>query len=83
MKNFNIKILSKKPEKIDGLLSLWGQITIGNFTERFVIPLDSWSIDQYIQQWKEGLTHIKTHDVSCLVTAVQNLYTNPLIPIVS
>lgn len=79
MKRFNIEVTSKKPEKIDGLLSHWGRITIGDFSEEFVMPLNSWTLDQYKQQWQNGLEQIKNHDFSCLVVTVQNLESSPLI----
>jgi len=76
---FSIQIISKKPKKIWGLLSYEGQIIIGDFQEKFVMPLNSWNIEQYKQQWQEGIKRIKTKPVSCLVATVQNLYTHPLI----
>jgi hypothetical protein len=79
MKQFNIEIISKKSEKIDGLLSYWGKITINDFSKRFVMPLNSWTVEQYKQQWKEGIERLKTHNNSCLVTTIQNLDKNPLI----
>jgi hypothetical protein len=79
MKKFSIEVITKKPKKIYGLLSHEGQITIGDFKETFAMPLNSWKIEQYQQQWKEGLARIKTHDYSCLVSVVQNLNANPLV----
>lgn len=55
MKQFDVKTITQTPEEIDGLLSYWGRITIGSFSERFVMPVDSWKLEQYKQQWKEGL----------------------------
>lgn len=79
MKKFNIEVISKKAEKTDGFLAYVGQIVIGDFTERFDIPIDSWSIEQYKQQWKEGIKRLEKHDYSCLVVTAQNLRYNPLI----
>jgi hypothetical protein len=79
MKKFKIEVTSKKPKKLYGILSHTGQVTIGDFKENFTIPLDTWTLENYEQQWKEGLERIKTHDVSCLVVTVQNLSTNPLV----
>ena len=79
MKKFKIEVISKRAEKIDGLVSYWGRITIGNFSERFVLSVDSWSLNDYKQQWADGLELIKSNYVSCLVVLAQNLRTNPLI----
>lgn len=79
MNKFNIKVMTKMPKMVDGLLSLWGKITINDFNEWFVMPLQDWSITQYQKQWTQGLQRIKTHDTSCLVTTVQNLKYNALI----
>ena len=73
MKNFSIEIISKTPQKIDGQLSYWMRITIGNFVERFLLPIENWSLNQYFKQWEEGIERIKIKNSSCLVTAVQNL----------
>jgi hypothetical protein len=75
MKTFNIEVISKKPKKIDGLLSYWGRTTIGDFTERFVIPVEDWTLEEYLYQWKAGLERIKTNNSSCLVMTVENLNT--------
>ena len=76
MEKFEIKIISKKPKKIWGLLSHKGQISIGEFKESFIMPLNSWTINDYKQQWKEGIERLKNHNNSCLVTTVQNLHSN-------
>jgi hypothetical protein len=75
MKKLKIEVIKKKPEKIYGLLSHVGQITIGDYKETFIMPLDNWTLEEYQQQWKEGLERIKSHAVSCLITSVQNLGT--------
>jgi CdiI N-terminal domain len=79
MKKFNIQVISKEPKKIYSLLSHTGQITIGDFTETFIMPLDNWPIEEYQQQWKKGIERLKTHKYSCLVATVQNLETNGLV----
>jgi hypothetical protein len=79
MNKFKIEVISKKPKKIDGLLSHMGQITIGDYKETFVMPLNSWTLEEYQQQWKEGLERIKNRNTSCLVTTVQNFDSHPLI----
>lgn len=79
MKNFNIEVISDKPKRIDNELVYIGKITIGDFQEKFHMPLDSWTIDEYKQQWKEGLERIKTHDSSCLIVTMSKQKTDPFI----
>jgi hypothetical protein len=79
MKKFSIEVISKKPKQIWGLPAYEGRITIGDFHETLFMPINSWSIEEYQQQWKEGLERIKNNDTSCLVVTVQNLSTHPLI----
>lgn len=50
-----------------------GCISIGDdFTETIAAALDYWTIKDYLRQWEEGLTRIKTHNTSCLVASIQN-----------
>ncbi len=77
MKKFKIEVVSKKPKKIAGELCEWGQITIGDYKEKFIMSLDSWTIQEYKQQWKEGIDRLKTHNVSCLIADISTLETNP------
>ena len=72
MNVFSLRVF-ERPKKINGILSCTGQITIGKFKETFGMPLNSWSLKDYQQQWKEGLERMKTHDVSCLVVSIENL----------
>lgn len=77
MKNFSIKVISKQPKKIAGNLCHSGEIIIGDYAEEFIISLDEWDIEQYKQQWKEGIERIKTHNSSCLIADITTLKTNP------
>lgn len=74
-----IEVSDEKPQKKYGILSGIGRITIGDFTEQFSMPLDSWTLDEYKKQWDAGIARIKTGEISCLVTAVQTIATNPLV----
>src|SRR3990167_9946853 len=76
---FSIEVISEKPKEYSGLLVHTGEITMGDYKETFVMPLNSWTIGDYKQQWKEGLARIKTHDKSCLVNFVQNMHANPMV----
>lgn len=64
---------------VDGLPSCWGEIIINDFKEKFIMSLDSWSLNDYQQQWREGLAKIHQQSQSCLVTSAQNLTTKPLV----
>lgn len=75
---FNIEVISHKPKKIWGLSSHEGRITISDeLCETFAMPLTNWQLKDYCQQWQEGLERIKIESTLCLITVVQNLYTNP------
>lgn len=70
-----IELVDEKPRKIYGIKSWEGKITIGDFEEYFYMPTDSWTLDNYKQQWRKGLERIKNHDISCLITSVYKLKT--------
>ncbi len=77
MKNFNIEVISKKPETVNRKKYYRGRITVGDFTETFLMSFDNWTIDEYKEQWKEAIERIKTHDRSCLVADFTGLQENP------
>lgn len=70
MKILKVEVKDSKIRKNKGYPFCRGEIIIGNFRESFYIMLDTWSLEQYKQQWKEGLTRIKTHDSSCIVASI-------------
>jgi len=72
MKNFSIEIVNRTPKLIYDIPSCIGQITIGSFSEKFVVPLSWWSIEDYESQWAEGIKRIEQGYSSCLVTAMTN-----------
>ncbi|MBA3954797.1 hypothetical protein H0X48_05765 [Candidatus Dependentiae bacterium] len=74
-----INIIEKQEVAIEGVLSIWGQITIGNFKESVPIGLEYWSRNDFERQWKEGLERLQNYDKSCLVTYVQDPKTGPYI----
>jgi hypothetical protein len=53
---FDIGFIQNEPPYLDedGWPGLWGQIVLGEFTERFVAPIDWWTRDDYERQWFEG-----------------------------
>jgi CdiI N-terminal domain len=73
MKKFLIKVIDNNSKEIDGLPSCKGQITIDNFQEAFIMPLDVWSLEEYKKQWEEGLRRLKNHEDTCLVTSIENM----------
>lgn len=77
MNSFNIEVISKKPETINGKKYYRGKITIGDFWESIFMSFDNWTIEEYKQQWKDGLERIKTHDTSCLVVCFAGSLENP------
>lgn len=70
--NISIKVINREPEIWNGSPHCEGEITIGNHKEGFMIPVDYWQIEDYENQWKEGLERIKNHDTSCFVTRIGN-----------
>lgn len=79
MKNLSIKFIGKKPIFIKKAPYLLGQITIGDFQERFDIAIKWWSITDYESQWHAGLERLKDNDYSCLVAEVYDPNKNPTI----
>jgi hypothetical protein len=79
MKKFDIRVISSEPEKINGLLAYWGQITIGHCKDKFIMPIANWTLEDYKQQWREGIERLKTYDNSCVVVTAQNMDTYPFI----
>lgn len=71
MKQFSISVLDRTPLDSKGVKYCLGEIQIDSFKETFRMPLDFWTIEQYEEQWKEGIERLKTNDKSCLVLAVQ------------
>lgn len=70
MKNLKIEVLENKRKKIEGYSCYQGLITVGNFKESFYLRLNNWSLQDYKNQWKEGLERIKTHNSSCLIADI-------------
>ncbi len=79
IKNFNIEVISKKPETINNIKAYRGQITIGDLKETFYMALDMWTVDEYKQQWREAIERIKTHSFSCFVVKFAGPIENPWI----
>ena len=56
-----------------------GEITLDDFKEKFLMPINYWTLEDYQRQWQEGLERIETQVKSCLVTSVQNPKYAPLV----
>jgi len=64
---------SKQPVEVNGEKCLYGIIRIGGFSERFIAPLEIWSVSDYKRQWKEGLTRFLDGALSsCMVTGMRD-----------
>ena len=76
MKN-NIRIeITKKQDNND---CARGKITIGQFSEFFEVALDSWHVEDYVNQWQAGLERLEMYKKSCLVASVNNPHKRPYI----
>ena len=65
------QILQSTPEAIGLVESYRVKITIDDFSTICIVPVEYWSIDEYIKQWHEGLERIRTHDISCIITGLE------------
>ena len=70
--NLDIRMIDKKPKKRWEVLTIKGQIKIGNFKEDLYLSVDWWGPDDYEHQWIEGLNRLAKHEKSCLVVDVNN-----------
>ena len=75
---FDIKFNSKT-RHIEDRVYLEGEITIGDYIERFFSSTDTWNKSMYQHQWKEGIARLKEHEISCLIMGITTLSTNPRI----
>jgi hypothetical protein len=77
MKNLSIKIISPCEEVIWGLRAYLGEIQIGTFSEKIYVPVEFWSLDDYMKPWQEGLKRIESENKSCLVVTIQGTHDRP------
>ena len=73
LKNISIKVIDKKKQFIYGLPSALGEIRIGSFKEKFIMPLIGWTIKDYEKQWAEGIERIKHETKSCLIATMEDI----------
>src|SRR5438105_711217 len=70
MKNFSFKVLDRRSRLLFKTPFTIGQITINDFQEKFEMPLDWWSVENYEQQWKDGFEYLKNFGKSCFITKI-------------
>ena len=52
---FDIRFLEEPPEPWEpGGEALWGEITVGDYRERFLAPTGFWPRERYVRQWQEA-----------------------------
>jgi hypothetical protein len=68
---FDIEFIDPEPEPQDeGWLGLWGRITLGDYSERFIAPLGTWTKADYERQWIEAADRLVSgHERTAFVTA--------------
>jgi hypothetical protein len=68
---FSIKLVPDKIITCDDGEAVFGLITLGNFREHFTSALGYWSVDDYLQHWKQALDRIINEEpTSCLITSM-------------
>lgn len=72
MEKFLIHVIDYNTTISYGMPCCVGEIQINEFKETFDMPTEWWSVEDYKQQWLEGLERIKTHNSSCLVATIQD-----------
>jgi hypothetical protein len=76
MKKFSISFLADRVSAsdlnlLDGISeTMYGEIVLGNFRERFLSPLTFWDEAHYQNQWNDGLRRIIAGSDSCLITSI-------------
>ena len=57
---FDIAFLENEPTHTDedGWSGLWGRIVLGEFSERFISPVEWWRRGDYERQWIEGANRL-------------------------
>lgn len=69
-RNIEIRIIDKSYNLDWGFPSYVGEITLGSFQEKFVLPISFWKKQDYETQWIEGLKRLQYEDKSCLITSI-------------
>ena len=77
--NIEMRVMDEKPKKRNGVFVIDGELQINDFMEHLYIPLDWWSLSDYLKQWQEGFNYLEHHDRSCLVVSIHNPHIRPYI----
>ncbi|HVW99302.1 MAG TPA: hypothetical protein VHA52_02515 [Candidatus Babeliaceae bacterium] len=78
--NVEIRVMINEVERATNIDNcIWGEIRINDFHENLIIPLEYWNVEDYENQWVQGLKRIENHDKSCLVASVQDPLDEPFI----
>jgi hypothetical protein len=77
--SIRLTVINKKPRKRWNVLSVEGEIQINDFIEGLYIPLDWWSIDDYLAQWNDAMQRLQTYSTSCFVVTIHNPSIRPFI----
>lgn len=75
----SIEFIDKTPYEYNNVLFCKALLKIDDFEEIIRVPIEYWTIEDYEQQWKEGLDRIKIKYYSCLITSVYNPKIKPWI----
>jgi len=71
MSLFYLSITAEK--HLESATTRFGTIQIGDFKENFEIDLSFWSLDQYVDHWKQSLARlIEGETKSCLLTSLSD-----------
>jgi hypothetical protein len=70
---FSIDFLNDaKPTAVLEELCLYGNISVGEFSERFASPVGFWRAEDYRDQWQWVLGTLEDDHPKCLVTAMRD-----------
>lgn len=71
-KLLNIEIFNSIPQEKYGGTIFWSKFYIGDYEEEFFSYLDFWLMEDYLNQWEDGVRRIHFYDNSCLVSSVSS-----------
>jgi hypothetical protein len=67
---FSIKITDDTVNNLYRLPVVMGLTCIGSYTQKYKIPINYWSINDYKEQWQEGINRLQNYPSSCLITRI-------------
>ncbi len=69
-KNLKLRITTEKIRKVVVYDCVRAKISFEGFSQLVNMPIVHWSVDDYKKQWEKGISRLKKHDSSCLITRV-------------